>query len=50
MKVKFLSNPPEQIYTVGLTKHLFVYYCLVENSKKSKLGVFNYINPSNFKS
>jgi hypothetical protein len=34
----------EQIYAVGLTKYLFVHYCLVENSKNSNLEESNYKN------
>jgi hypothetical protein len=44
MQSKFLWNPLEQIYPVAMTKYLFVHYCLVENSKKSNLEVFNYKN------
>jgi hypothetical protein len=42
---KFHWNPLEQPYTVDSTKVVFVYYCPVENSNKSNLGVFLYKNP-----
>jgi hypothetical protein len=50
MQIKFLWNPLEQIYVVGLTKYLFVHYYFVENFKKSNLEVINYKNPCNIKS
>jgi hypothetical protein len=34
---EFHWNALEQIYAVGLTKSLFVHYCLVENSHTSNL-------------
>jgi hypothetical protein len=50
MQTKVHWIPLEQISTVGLTKSIFVHYCLVENSKKSNLEVINYKNPCNIKS
>jgi hypothetical protein len=43
-------NPLEQIYAVGLTKSFFVQNCLVENSKKSNIEVFNNKNQYKIKS
>jgi hypothetical protein len=37
-------NPLEYIYALGLTKSLFMHYCLVDNSKKSNLEEFIYKN------
>jgi hypothetical protein len=50
MQSKFLWNPLEQIYAVGLTKSLFVHYCSIENSKKSNLEIINYKISCNIKS
>jgi hypothetical protein len=44
-KVNIFTNPLRPIYSVGLTKLHFVHYCLVENSYKSKLEIFNYKHP-----
>jgi hypothetical protein len=33
---KFLLNPLAQVYALGLTKSLFVHYCLVENFQEIK--------------
>jgi hypothetical protein len=41
---KFLYNPLEQIFAIGLTKFIFVLYFLIDNSYKSNIGVFNYKN------
>jgi hypothetical protein len=41
---KFVCNPCEYILVIGLTKFPFVLYCLIENSYKSNIGVFNYKN------
>jgi hypothetical protein len=41
MQTKFYWNPL-QIYVIGLTKSLFVHYCLVDNSYKSNIVTFNY--------
>jgi hypothetical protein len=37
LQSKFCMNPLEQIYAVGLTKYLFVHYCLVQDSKNLNL-------------
>jgi hypothetical protein len=50
LKTKFHWNPLEQLYAVGLTKFIFVYYFFVENSKKSKLEAFICKNPCKMKS
>jgi hypothetical protein len=44
-QTNFHWNSLEHIYTMDLTKSLFVHYCLVENSKKSNIEVINYKNP-----
>jgi hypothetical protein len=44
MQSKFLMDPPEKIYALGLTKSLFMYYCLVDKSKKSNFEEFIYKN------
>jgi hypothetical protein len=45
MQIKLCMNPLKQIYSIGLAKSAFVYYCIVENYRNSNLGVFNYKNP-----
>jgi hypothetical protein len=41
---KFYWSPCENIFVIGLTKLIFVHYCIVENYKNSNLGVINYKN------
>jgi hypothetical protein len=50
MQTKLHWNPFEQINVVGLTKFIFVHYCVVENSKKSRFEEIDYKNPYNIKS
>jgi hypothetical protein len=40
MQNKFLWNPFEHIYSINMTKVIFVHCCSMENSKKSKLEEF----------
>jgi hypothetical protein len=44
MQSKFRMDPPEKIYALGLTKSLFMHYCLVDKSKKSNFEEFIYKN------
>jgi hypothetical protein len=41
---KFRMDHPEKIYALGLTKSLFMHYCLVDKSKKSNFEEFIYKN------
>jgi hypothetical protein len=41
---KFCMNPPEEIYALGMTKSLFMHYCLVDKSKKSNFEEIIYKN------
>jgi hypothetical protein len=48
MQNKFLWDPLEYIYAFGLTKSLFMDYCITRNSKNEKVEEIIYKNPYMF--